>query len=115
MLLANTEEQRSKIQKILCIRNKNFVDDDMVFISLKHITYDQMAEIVDYLRGQKSIKLPFGAKMTFNSEVSEVNLKKTNPVEAKEFILSLGSMGFNTEELMQEYIKHGIIHYYGQK
>lgn len=115
MLLAKTKEQRNKIQEILCIQNKNFVDDDMVFISLKHITYDQMAEIVDYLRGQKSVELPSSARMTFNSGVSEVNLKKMNPVEAKEFIMSLGSMGFNTEELMQEYIKHGIIHFHGQK
>lgn len=123
MLQVNTKEQKeyikSLVEKESCDGDVTIFDDSINYrvdyCFDVDISFDTMAKIVDYLRGQKSIKLPYSARLTVKSGVSEVNLKKTDPVEAKEFILSLGSMGFNTEELMQEYIKHGIIHFYGQK
>ena len=123
MLQVKTKEQeeyiKSLVEKESCDGDVTIFDDSINYrvdyCFNVGISFETMAKIVDYLRGQKSVELPSRAEMTFNSGVSEVNLKKTDPVEAKEFILSLGSMGFNTEELMQEYIKHGIIHWYGQK
>lgn len=121
MLQVKTKEQKEYIKSLVeeesCDGDVTIFDDSINYrvdyCFDVDISFDTMAEIVDYLRGQKSVKLPSSARLTVKSGVSEVNLKKTDPVEAKEFILSLGSIGFNTEELMQEYIKHGIIHYYG--
>ena len=121
MLQVRTEEQLRHIASILgvdfnAISISKYPLSIMVLGKGQPISFDQMAEIVSYLRMchrilWMKIKANLaGQKVDYYYQDSTIFLKNRNTNEQNEsFILSLAEFGYDTEELLNEYKKTGKI------
>ena len=73
------EEQKKHIESILCdtCHWTEPTDNQGIYVD-DWISFDQMAKIVDYLRGLQAMPIPSGCKTTANSYYVEYDLRDVN-------------------------------------
>ena len=115
MLKAKNDEQKKKIN-FLMDNARCHALETCVNVAGEFISYDEMAAIVDYLRGNVDERRRKARMAAINSRINKlwvsgntVFLIGVGQRAAEQFIQSLEEYGYDTQKLMDEYSKRGII------
>ena len=116
MLQTRTEETQAKVKAVLDKEGTSYWFPDHkegVHID-DYISYDEMAAIVDAIRGDERKRRAKTSQLGIHSNIDKlwvtddtIWLRGCKPSEATAFIQSLGAFGCDVYELMEEYKQKG--------
>lgn len=117
MLQVKTEEQKTTLKKLFGGSSVWFADGICKGVHIDDlVSFDSLAAVVDYLRKEDNARRKKARWAGMKSEIDglwvsgdTIFLKGAKKEDAVGFIQSLGKLGYDVNELMEEYKKTGKI------